>query len=104
MTNSPVIVQNVSRVQNCMKQEYLNVNDYYSTSDLALATAISIFYPVEAIDRQNPHKAQFLFKRNPELNQLIEGYWRGELKVNPATYFNQLKIIKARLYEERQTW
>lgn len=87
-----------------MIQENLKLNDYYSTSDLALATALSLFYPVDAIDRQNPHKAQFLFKRNQELDQLIESYWRGELKVNPATYFNQLKIIKARLYEERQTW
>lgn len=84
-----------------MTQENLKLNDYYSTSDLALATTLSLFYPIEAIDRQDPHKAQFLFKRNEELNQLIEAYWRGELKVNPATYFNQLKIIKARLYEEK---
>lgn len=73
----------------------------YSTSDLALATTISLFYPVEALDRQNPHKAQFLFKRNEELDQLIEAYWKGELKVNPAAYFQQLKIIKSRLYGER---
>jgi hypothetical protein len=87
-----------------MKQEYLNINDYYSTSDLALATAISLFYPVDSIDKQNPHKALFLFKKDSGLEQLIEAYWKGELKVNPATYFSQLKIIKARLYEERQTW
>lgn len=87
-----------------MKQEYQNINDYYSTSDLALATAISLYYPLEVVDRTNPHKAQFLFKRNEQLDQLIEAYWKGELKVNPATYFQQLKIIKARLYEERQTW
>lgn len=87
-----------------MKQEYLNVNDYYATSDLALATALSLHYPIETLDRRNTHKAFFLFKRNADLDQLIEAYWKGELKVNPAAYFNQLKIIKARLYEERQTW
>lgn len=87
-----------------MIQESLKLNDYYSTTDLALTTAISLFFPLEAIDRQNPHKALFLFKRNAELDQLIETYWKGELKVNPATYFQQLKIIKARLYEGRQTW
>lgn len=87
-----------------MIQQKLKIDDYYSTSDLALATTLSLFYPVEAIDRQNPHKAHFLFKRDESLNQLIEAYWKGELKVNPATYFNQLKIIKARLYEERQSW
>lgn len=80
----------------------LNIDDYYSTSDLALATAISLYYPLEIVDRSNPHKAQFLFKRDESLDEYIEAYWRGELKVNPATYFNQLKILKARLYERRQ--
>lgn len=84
-----------------MNKENLNVNDYYSTSDLALATTLSLFFPLEALDRQNPHKASFLFRRDGDLDRLIEAYWKGELKVNPATYFNQLKIIKARLYEER---
>lgn len=83
-------------------QESLKLNDYYSTADLALASALSLFYPVEAIDRQNPHKALFIFKRDENLNQLIEAYWKGELKVNPSTYFNQLKVLKTRLYEERK--
>ena len=79
----------------------LKLDDYYQTSDLALATAISLWYPVEAIDKTDPHKAIFLFKRDQSLDQLIESYWRGELKVSPAVYFNQLKAIKARLYGER---
>lgn len=87
-----------------MNQEYLGTGNYYSTSDLALATAISLFYPLEAVDKQNPHKAQFLFKRDADLEQLIEAYWKGELKVNPAAYFQQLKIIKTRLYEEGRSW
>ncbi len=87
-----------------MTDQILKVNDYYSTSDLSLAAALSLHYPIEAIDRQNPQKAQFLFKRDEHLNQLIETYWKGELRVNPVAYFNQLKTIKARLYEERKTW
>ena len=85
-----------------MTEQRLNINDYYSTSDLALATAISLYYPLEVVDRSNPYKAQFLFKKDESLDQYIEAYWRGEIKVNPATYFNQLKILKARLYERRQ--
>lgn len=85
-----------------MRQENLKVNDHYATSDLALATAISLFYPIEVIDRTtNPRRAQFLFKRDEQLDKLIEAYWRGELKVNPQAYFGALKNIKARLYEER---
>ena len=84
-----------------MTQQRLNIDDYYSTSDLALATAISLYYPLEVVDSTNPLKAQFLFKRDEGLDQYIEAYWRGELQVNPAIYFNQLKIIKSRLYGER---
>lgn len=78
----------------------LQEKDLYRTSDLALATAISLFYPIEAIDRQNTHKAYFIFKRGGGLDEFIEAYWRGELKVEPQAYFNQLRIIKTRLYGE----
>lgn len=83
-----------------MTNTILKENNFYRTADLALATAISLFYPIEAVDRQNPHKAQFLFKRDTQLDELIENYWRGELKVEPQAYFNALRVIKARLYGE----
>ncbi|OGH23827.1 MAG: hypothetical protein A2629_00075 [Candidatus Levybacteria bacterium RIFCSPHIGHO2_01_FULL_41_15] len=73
-------------------------NNSYKCSDLALATVISLSYPIEAIDRLNPRKAEFIFKRDDGLDTLIENYWRGELRVEPQTYFNQLRIIKSRLY------
>lgn len=81
-------------------QESLKVNDYYSTPDLALATVISLSYPIEVIDKQNPHKALFLFKREQGLERLIEAYWRKELTIEPQAFFGQLKNLKARLYGE----
>jgi len=65
---------------------------------LALATTLSLFYPIEAIDKQNPRKAYFVFKREEGLDELIEKYWKGELRIEPKTFFNQLRVIKARLY------
>ncbi len=80
----------------------LRVEDFYSTTDLALATAISLFFPIEAIDKtSNSYKAQFLFRRSKELDQLVEAVWKNELKVSPLAYFSQLKNIKARLYASR---
>jgi hypothetical protein len=81
-----------------MNQEILKERDFYSTSDLALATTISLFYPIEAIDKENPRKAYFVFKREEGLDELIEKYWKGELRIEPKTFFNQLRVIKARLY------
>lgn len=84
-----------------MTTQRLNINDYYATSDLGLATTISLLYSLEAIDRTNPHKAQFLFKRSENLNQLIEAFWKKELSVEPQAYFAQLKALKGRLYESQ---
>lgn len=84
-----------------MSQENLKLKDYYSTSDLSCATTLSLWFPIEAIDRTNPRKATFLFKRNEQLDELLESYWRRELKVEPQAYFSQLKAVKARLYAER---
>jgi len=84
-----------------MTQENLKLKNFYSTSDLALTTAISLWHPIDTIDRQNPRKANFLFKRDEKLDELLEAYWKRELKIEPQEYFNQLKAIKARLYSER---
>lgn len=84
-----------------MTHETTSVNDYYTTSDLALATAISLCFPIDVIDKQNPRKVSFLFKREEKLDELIEAYWKRELKIEPQQYFNQLKAIKARLYSEK---
>jgi len=75
-------------------------SDFYRTADISLATAIALTYPIEAIDRQNPRKAEFLFKKQDGLSELIEKYWRGELRVDPNLYFQQLRIVKARLYNQ----
>mgnify|MGYP001567094675 CR=1 FL=1 len=84
-----------------MDQDYLSSHDYYSTPDLALATTISLWYPIESIDRNTPTKAQFQFKRDDKLDQLIESYWKQELRIEPQAFFGQLKIIKSRLYGEK---
>lgn len=89
------------RNKTSMTQENLKLSAFYSTSDLSLATAISLWCPIEEIDRTNPCKATFLFKKDEKFNELVEAYWKRELKIEPQEYFNQLKAIKARLYSER---
>lgn len=73
----------------------------YSSHDLGCATAISIFFPIWAIDRANPRKAEFMFKREQGLEKIVQDYWSNTLQVSPLAYFNQLKTIKSRLYEQK---
>ena len=75
-----------------------NKKPIFTSSDLAIVATISLYFPIESIDRQNPRKAQFVFVRNTELNNLIERYWKKELLIEPRQYFDQLKAIKNRLY------
>ncbi|EKE12882.1 MAG: hypothetical protein ACD_13C00134G0043 [uncultured bacterium] len=82
-----------------MTQENIKLDDYYKTSDLALAAVISIWFPIVVIDRTDPHKAEFLFKREEGLEDVVESFWKRELKIDALGYFNQLKALKARLYE-----
>lgn len=79
----------------------LKSEDLYSTSDLGCATAINLTYPLWAINKTNPQKAEFLFQREAGLDKLIENYWSNTLQVSPLAYFQQLKIVKSRLYEEK---
>lgn len=74
-------------------------NEYYSTADLSLATALFLSFTLASIDSTNPHRAEFLFSRSKQLDDTVEAFWRKELKVEPQEYFAALRAIKARLYE-----
>jgi len=80
-----------------MTQQELN-KDYFLTSDLSLCTTISLQCPIESINRSNPRKAVFVFKKTKKLDELVSAYYRDEIRISPQTYFNQLRVIKARLY------
>ena len=85
-----------------MKQETLKLNDYYQTSDLALATTLSLYYPLEATDKDpNSFSVSFIFKREEGLDELVATYWRKGLKIEPQSYFYQLKSIKTRIHGQQ---
>ena len=82
-----------------MKQDV--TTNLYLTSDLALATTLNMSFPLEDIDRSNPKRAVFVFRRSAELEKTVDDFFKNEIKVSPQIYFNQLRDIKARLYSER---
>lgn len=79
----------------------LNNDAIYVSSDLGLVTAASLYFPIESIDRSDPHKTKFTFLRNKGLDDFIEVYWKKETRIEPQTYFSQLRFIKSRLYENK---
>jgi hypothetical protein len=82
-----------------MKQDV--TNNFFLTSDLALATTLNMSFPLEDIDRGNPRKAAFVFRRSAELEKTVDEYFTNKIMVTPQSYFNQLRDLKNRLYSER---
>lgn len=74
-------------------------NEIYSTSDLSLAALLHVYYPIDQINRTNPKQIIFIFKKDKNLELLIEKYWKDNLKVSPLKYFNSLKSLKNIIYK-----
>lgn len=75
-----------------------NDENYFKTSDMALATTLSLHFPIITIDRFNPRKVLFVFNRLPELDQLVEQFWQNKITVEPQVFANQIKNLKTRIY------
>ena len=77
----------------------IHETDFYRTSDLACAAAVSLFVQLDSIDKTDRRRAFFIFERNSELDGLLESFRKGALQVEPRAYFDQIKALKTRLYE-----
>jgi len=73
-------------------------NDYFYSSDLALAATLLFWFPLDSIQREG-QRATFVFQDTPELQEKVTKFWNGQLKVDPSDYFNKLKTIKTRMYQ-----
>ncbi len=73
--------------------------EYHRIADLACCAAlISNGFKLSALDRSNPRRVQFLFTHEPEIEVVEARFWEDELLVNARTYFDNLKVVKSRLY------
>jgi len=79
---------------------FQNQTNVFRTADLAMTAALCVSgFIVDEMERVSPTRSVFIFTDSAELKETISQYWRGELRVEPQAYFNQLKILKARIYE-----
>jgi len=82
-----------------MKNKLSNDN-YIKTSDLPLVAVLCYFsHLIEDIDKSNRAKAVFSIPKNEDSDDLIQKFWRHELKVEPVAFFNLIRTIKSQLYD-----
>jgi len=81
--------------------DYLDYNKMFLTFDLGLASSlISLGYELWNLEKTNPKKVQFIFKRGKGIDIAINDYWADRLKINARTLFDNQKMLKNRLYSE----
>lgn len=78
--------------------EYLSVADYFWSSDFPLCAALAMNHPIVAENRMDPHRVEFIFKRNQDVEETIKRYWRNELLVDPQRYWETQRRLKSRLW------
>ena len=77
-----------------------NINTIYHTTDMACVATLLLYVPLSSIDRTQGTKVLFGFKKSEELDRLLEAYWQSQLLVEPRAYFDSIKAVKTRLYEQ----
>jgi len=73
----------------------------FATFDLGCSAAlVSAGFALVKVDKSNPRKAQFVFTDTGSIAETIEQYWSDQLTVNARTYFDNIKMLKNRLYSQ----
>ncbi len=81
--------------------EYLHPEDYFYTFDLGLACAlVTLEYRLHAMHRGSASRAEFVFKRSKSIDADVKRYWDKKLIADLRTYFDNLKMLKSRLYSD----
>lgn len=74
---------------------------YLHTFDLgAAASLVSAGFQLVSLDKANPRKVQFIFRREIGIEKVVDDYWADRLDVKARSFFDNLKMLKNRLYSE----
>ena len=79
-------------------EDYRN---YLYTYDLgAAATLVTAGFQLALLDKTNPHKVQFAFVKEAGIEKIMDDYWADRLEIKARSFFDNLKMLKNRLYSE----
>jgi hypothetical protein len=71
----------------------------YRVTDLGLASTLSALnYDVVTIEEESHNRRAFMFADTEDLQDSIQKYWKGELRIEPQKLLSSFRTIKARIY------
>ncbi len=111
MINNKIIKQNEgsepSEWHNVFLSESKNVflseskDETYSTYDLGCAAALMTKgFTLTALDRNNPRKVKFIFRREVGIEKVADDFWSDNLVLKTQSFWNNIKNLKNRIYSE----
>ena len=96
----------MSKKQKSQSEEYkyIPLDDpslVWTTYDLGCSAALlTAGFELLSLNKDNPHKSLMVFSRRKGLDQAVEDYWSGKLEVKARSYFDNIKMLKNRIYSE----
>ncbi|CAN5118837.1 hypothetical protein BH09PAT1_BH09PAT1_3960 [soil metagenome] len=81
----------------------MNQNQYITTS-LALAAAIQLASQSKLlfVEKTSAKQSSFVFSETSDISEIARKFWAKELLLDAFSYFETLRYIKARLYQEAE--
>jgi hypothetical protein len=77
----------------------LKSSERFLTYDIGLSAALAtIGYELIDLEKSNIKKVQFIFMRDAGIDNAINDYWNGNLKLDARTLFDNLKRVKNQIY------
>lgn len=78
-----------------------NYADFLFTFDLGAAASLATAgFELVSLDKSNPKKVRFIFRREARIENVVDDYWTDRLEVKARTFFDNLKMLKNRIYSE----
>lgn len=74
--------------------------DVYKSSDLAIVAFLYLLgHTLIEVKNTKFGKSFFIFKNSKKLERDLEDFWQKDAKVEPQEYFDSIKKIKTRIYQ-----
>ncbi|MBI2451049.1 MAG: hypothetical protein HYV52_01770 [Parcubacteria group bacterium] len=77
------------------------MNQEFSTFDLGLAAVLlTLKYELLELDRSYPKKIRFIFRRERNIEQVINDYFDDKIELPAQSLLQNQKILKNRIYSD----
>ncbi len=71
----------------------------WTTYDLNTSAALLCAgFELLSVDKENPRKALFIFRKQDGIEEIVDAYWSDRLEVKARKYADTVKALKNRLY------